>query len=59
MKAIGPTFATELTAADLNGLPFSWGSDGDIQFDQRMTSEQIVAVNAVYAAHDPNKLLVI
>jgi len=55
MKAIGPGFAEELQAAGLLGLPFSWGSDGDIQFGSTMTIAQIDAVNAVYAAHDPLK----
>lgn len=55
MKPIGPTFATELQAARLLGLPFSWGSDGMIQFDEKMTPEQIAAVEVVYEAHDPTK----
>jgi len=53
MKAIGPTFSVELDAARLLGLPFAWGDDGDINFGPAMTPEQIDAVNAVYAAHDP------
>ena len=55
MKAIGPSFADELKAVGLLGLPFSWGSNGDIQFDPRMTPAQKDAVLAVYAAHDPTK----
>jgi hypothetical protein len=52
-KAIGPTFAREIAAAGLSGLPFSWSADGSITFDVTMTSAQIAAVLAVYAAHDP------
>lgn len=48
-------FTTELEAAGLLGLPFSWGEDGTFQFDTiRMTPEQIAAVQAVYAAHNPD-----
>jgi hypothetical protein len=57
-KPIGPSFYSELEAAGLVGLPFSWGADGDIQFDARMTAEQIDAVLAVYEAHDPNRVIV-
>jgi hypothetical protein len=52
---IGPSFGNEVIAAGLGGLPFSWGADGTFQFDERMTAEQIAAVQAVYDAHDPNK----
>ena len=52
-KAIGPSFADELKIAGLLGLPFSWGADGNIQFDARMAPGQIAAVNGVYAAHNP------
>lgn len=55
MKPIGPSFSDELKTAGLLGLPFSWGSDGIIQYDARMTQAQIDEVNAVYAAHDPIK----
>ena len=57
MKAISDTFGKELQAVGLAGLPFSWGADGTFQFDERMTQEQIDAVNAVYAAHDPTATL--
>lgn len=53
MKAIGPTFGQELRTAGLGGLPFSWGTDGDIQYGPAMTQAQRDAVQAVYAAHDP------
>lgn len=52
-KQIGPSFASELAAAGLVGLPFSWGADGSINFSPTMTAQQIAAVQAVYAAHNP------
>lgn len=55
MKQIGPSFASEIQAAGLSGLPFSWGSDGVIEFDASMTAAQIKSVQSVYAAHDPSK----
>lgn len=55
MLKIGPSFPSELQAAGLLGLPFSWGADGVFTFDLRMTSAQIAAVQAVHAAHDPTK----
>jgi hypothetical protein len=54
-KAIGPTFFAELKAAGLVGLPFSWGADGSLTFSETLTAEQISAIGAVYAAHDPSK----
>lgn len=54
-KCIGPSFYDELLAAGLAGLPFSWSANGDLTFDQAMTSTQIASVEAVYAAHDPLK----
>lgn len=56
MKAIGPTFADELKAAGLLGLPFSWGADGTIEFRADMPQVQRDAVLAVYAAHNPAAL---
>jgi hypothetical protein len=53
MKAIGSSFCAELRAAGLLGLPFTWGSDGEITFHPDMPPEQITAVEAVYAAHVP------
>lgn len=52
---IGPSFADELRAAGLLGLPFSWGTDGTFEFSETMTSEQRAAVLAVREAHDPVK----
>ena len=55
-KSIGPSFASELRAAGLSGLPISWGADADIggAWDS-LTQQQQDAVRAVYAAHDPTK----
>lgn len=55
MSSIGPAFIEELAAASLLGLPFAWGDDGSVQYDERMTAEQRAAVAAVLAAHDPQK----
>lgn len=54
-KSIGPNFANEIASAGLRSLPFSWGADGVIEFGPSMTSAQISAVEAVYAAHNPTK----
>lgn len=54
-KPISSTFSTELAAAGLLSLPFAWTSAGDITFGPAMTSAQIAAVEAVYAAHDPTR----
>ena len=49
MKPIdNSVFVPMLESSNFIGLPFSWGSDGAFQFDQRMTSEQIDAVNKLY-----------
>jgi hypothetical protein len=51
---IAAHFADELRAAGLTGLPFSWGDDGSFHFDPRITPEQRLAIETVYAAHDPD-----
>lgn len=56
-KAIGPSFSSELRSAGLFGLHFAWEADGAITFGADMTQEQVDAVNAVYAAHDPTKIV--
>lgn len=53
MKPIGKTFAKELAAAGLSGLPISWGSDGNINFSDAVSDAEKAAVLAVYEAHDP------
>lgn len=55
-KQIGPTFAAELVAAGLSGLPFSWSDAGVFNFDAAMTQQQRDAVTAVYTAHNPATL---
>ncbi|GAB2877661.1 hypothetical protein GCM10027093_11200 [Paraburkholderia jirisanensis] len=52
-KAIGPDFQYELVAAGVSGLPFTWDSEGNIAFGATLTTEQISAIEAVYAAHNP------
>lgn len=52
MKPIGSAFPSEIEAAGLAGLPFSWGPDGVIEFGPAMTSQQRAAVLAVVAVHD-------
>lgn len=60
MQAINSAkFAHELDAAGLRGLPFAWGEDGSFCFSDAMTPEQIGAVEAVYAAHDPAPVTVV
>jgi hypothetical protein len=54
MSAFGPTFGSELAAAGVAGLPFSWLADGTI-VDQGLTPEQLAQVQAVVAAHDPSR----
>jgi hypothetical protein len=54
---IGPTFASELAAAGLAGLPICWSDDGTVEYGAAMTADQIAAAEAVLAAHDPTKPL--
>lgn len=56
MARVGKNFLKELKAAGLSELPFSWSSDGDLFFSDAMTPEQVTAVIAVFAAHDPDAL---
>lgn len=52
MKPISSNFATELKAADLLGLPFTWSPQGELELSA-LTPVQRDAVLAVVAAHDP------
>lgn len=52
----GSTFGDELLAAGLDGLPFSWTPSGAIVGRNELTSEQNAALDAVIAAHDPQRL---
>lgn len=54
---IGPTFAAELAAVGLLGLPFSWSADGAITGRDALTADQAAKLDAVLAAHDPAKAL--
>ncbi len=53
---IGPTFPDELKAAGLFGLPFAWGEDGAISGRENLTTQQQTDLDAVIAAHNPNKV---
>lgn len=55
MRQFGETFADEMAAAGLLGLPFSWGDDGVISGRENLTAEQNATLDAVLAAHDPTK----
>ena len=55
-KQLGPTFADEVTAAGLGGLPFSWGAtDDSITGRENLTSAQNTTLDGVIAVHDPTK----
>lgn len=59
MPQIGPTFSSEISAAGLAGLPFAWDTEtGAITYDPAITPAQQDAIEAVKAAHDPNKPLI-
>lgn len=51
--SIGPSFASELEAAGLLGLPFAWSPEG-VTYDDRLSAEQRAAIEAVVAAHNPS-----
>src|SRR5947207_10084995 len=52
----GPTFASELVAAGLGGLPIVWHRDkGIIEGRDALTAAQQAALDQVVAQHDPNK----
>jgi hypothetical protein len=53
MKAIGPSFATELRAAGVSPDGIAWGSDGQITYRDDVSQAVRDQVAAVYAAHDP------
>ncbi|MCC7413307.1 MAG: hypothetical protein IT495_16955 [Gammaproteobacteria bacterium] len=52
-KQIGPSFGDELVAAELSGLPFSWGEDGTFEFQPGVTDEQRDSVLTLVSSHDP------
>lgn len=57
-KTLGPTFAIEISAADLSGIPFWWDADFNVNFNDDVTQEQRDAVLAVIDAHDPTRRVV-
>src|SRR5262245_35699982 len=54
---IGPNFIYELQAAGLAALPIAWDAEGTIHGREALTAAQNRALDAVLAAHDPNKTL--
>lgn len=57
-KTLGPTFAIEISAANLSGVPFWWDADFNVHFNDDVSQEQRDAVLAVIDAHDPTKRVV-
>jgi hypothetical protein len=57
-KDLGPTFGSEVEAAGLGGLPFTWGAtDETIQGRENLTPAQNTTLDGVITAHDPTKHL--
>jgi hypothetical protein len=56
-SAIGPTFGGELVLKypNLNGRPFTWGSDGSFFYDPSITQTEKNEIQDVYNHHDPVK----
>lgn len=50
---IGQSFGDELSSAGLLNVVACWGDDGSISYVSGATSEQIAAVEAALAKHDP------
>lgn len=50
---LGKHFARELHEAGMDGLPFSWGEDGALNFGPEITAEQRDDILALAARHDP------
>lgn len=51
-SVIGPSFAADLAAAGLLGLPFAWSAEG-VTYSDDLSAEQREAIEAVVDAHDP------
>lgn len=49
----GKNFIDDVLSAGLGALPICWGSDGTMSGRERLTAEQIAALDAVIAAHVP------
>lgn len=54
-STFGPSFVSELTNAGLLGLPFVWYPDGTVTYGEGLSSELRSAIDAVVAAHDPER----
>jgi len=52
-KSIGPSFASELRAANVTDWRFWWTSDGVITFDQAVAQRDRAVVLGVYESHNP------
>lgn len=52
MKQLGSNFYDALVDAGLNGLPFSWSTEGVLTFDPSMSPEKIASVQAVYDSYE-------
>src|SRR3990167_963942 len=50
---LGPKFGSEVKAAGLAGLAFSWSPDGTITGRENLTQQQSDALDVVIAAHNP------
>jgi hypothetical protein len=51
---LGPNFVTEIKAAGLSGLPFSWSGDGVFYDEEALTPQQKADLQAVIDGHNPN-----
>ncbi len=54
MKTYSSTFAAELVAAGVGGLPMTWDKDGNFQFDDSITQAQRDTILAVAAVNKPD-----
>lgn len=54
MTTIGKSFASEIEAAGLLGLPFAWSEDG-ITYGEDIAAADRKRIEAVLARHDPSR----
>ncbi|MNL05103.1 hypothetical protein D3C87_1256840 [compost metagenome] len=54
-NVFGPAFFSELEAAGLVGRSFSWFPDGLVMYGDDLTGAERETLDAVVAAHDPDK----
>lgn len=50
---LGPTFAEDLIAAGLGGLPIGWNDDGQLWGLENLTEAQAAVLSSVISTHDP------